>query len=235
VPGFTGQALSLLNMILSDLCQVYDFSVAKNTYQFNFSPGQINSLGQAYQNLPSTYLRCILNECFYVIDGVPYPMVPYDQAEGDMFVEQSNNQNYPVAFWTDMSLSGVTNSSTGSGGAAVPVMLFWQVPSGAYPVTVRYYSQMADITNTATIPWFPNQTYLITELAGRLMQLTDDERADAFLSSDEDRHPQGSAVMLRRYLQMKDDRGTRTRTVTLDRRRFGTSFDRLRNTKQVGW
>ena len=155
-----------------------------------------------------------------------------------MFVQQAGLSNFPVFYWTDMSLSGVTNSASGSGGVAVPVALFWQVPSGAYPVTVRYFSQMPDISTPETstaIPWFPNQTYLRTRVAGELMKITDDERADAFLSADEDRHPQGAGVMLRKYLQMKDDRSTRTRTVTLDRRRFGTSFDRLRNTKQVGW
>jgi hypothetical protein len=237
-PGFTSQAGQLLNTILSDLCQTYDFDTTKQTFQFNFNASQINSNGQAYQNLPANYLRGIRNESFYVISGVPYPMIPVDLEEFDMLVEQAGLANFPVFYATDMSLSGIVNSVTGSGGAAVPVMLIWQVPSGAYPVTVRYFSQMPDITTPETstsIPWFANQTYLITELTGRLMQLSDDERADAILSSDEDRHPQGSAVMLRKFLQMKDDKGTRVKQVTLDRRRFGTSFDRLRNTKTIGW
>jgi hypothetical protein len=237
-PGFTAQSGQILNMVLSDLCQSYDFDLAKTTFQFNFNANQINLNGQAYQNLPANYLRGIRNESFYLIDGVPYPMIPVDQEEGDMFVQTAGLSNFPVFYWTDMSLSGVVNSPSGSGGNAVPVMLFWEVPSGAYPVTVRYFSQMPDITTpetSTTIPWFPNQTYLRTRCAGELMKLTDDERADAFLSADEDRHPQGAGVMLRKYLQMKDDRGTRVRTVTLDRRRFGESFSRLRNTKQVGW
>ena len=85
------------------------------------------------------------------------------------------------------------------------------------------------------MPWFPSQEYLRTELSGQLMKLVDDERADAFLSANEEAHPQGSRVVLRRFLQMKDDKGTRVRQVTLDRRRFGSSFDRLRNTKTIGW
>lgn len=237
-PGFTAQSGQILNMVLSDLCQSYDFVLAKNTYQFNFNPSQINLNGQAYQNFPANYLRGIRNESFYLIDGVPYPMIPVDQEEGDMFVQQAGLANFPVFYWTDMSLSGVTNSPIGSGGAAVPVALFWEVPSGAYPVTVRYYSQMPDIATPETstvIPWFPNQTYLRTRVAGELMKLTDDERADAFLSADEDRHPQGAGVMLRKYLMLQGDKSTRTNQVQLDRRRFGTSFDRLRNTKQVGW
>jgi len=237
-PGLSAQAGQLLNVVLSDLCQNYDLDVTKQTYSFLLPTSQVNSLGQAYQNLPSNYLRGIRYESFYVISGVPYPMIPCDLEEFDMLVEQAGLANFPVFYTTDLSLAGVTNSATGSGGAAVPVMLFWQVPSGNYPATVRYYSQMPDIINpqsSSVVPWFPNQNYLITELTGRLMQLTDDERADAVLSNDEERHPQGSRVLLRRYLAMKDDKGTRTQTVQLDRRRFGTSFDRLRNTKSIGW
>ena len=237
-PGFTVQSGQILNMVLSDLCQTHDFDLAKNTYQFNFQPAQINLNGQAYQNLPANYLRGIRNESFYLIDGVPYPMIPVDQEEGDMFVQQAGLSNFPVFYWTDMSLSGVVNSVTGTGGPAVPVALFWEVPSGAYPVTVRYFSQMPDIVtpeSATSVPWFPNQTILRRMVAGNLMQLTDDERADSFLSADEDRHPQGAGVMLRKYLMLKDDKSTRTKQVQLDRRRFGTSFDRLRNTKQVGW
>ena len=238
VPGFTSQSGQLLNSILSDLCQMYDFAVAKQTLFFNFNPSQLNFNGQAYQSLPANFLRSIEFESFYTISGVPYPMIQCTLAEMDMLVETSGLSNFPVFYATDMSLTGVTNSSSGSGGALVPVMLFWQVPSGTYPATLRYYSQMADITTpetSTTVPWFPNQQYLITELSGRLCQLSDDERADAFLSADEDRHPQGAGVLLRKYLQMKDDDATIAKTVKLDRRRFGTSFDRLRNTKTIGW
>lgn len=237
-PGFTTQSGQLLNSILQDLCQTYDFSVARQTYSFNLPTAQINLLGQAYQNLPANYLRAIKNECFYVISGVPYPMIPVDLNEFDMLVQQAGMSNFPVFFATDMSLTGVSNSATGAGGAAVPVMLFWQVPSGAYAATVRYYSTMPDITTPETstvVPWFPNQTYLIRELSGRLMQLTDDERADSVLSSDEDRYPEGSGVMLRKYLILQGDKSTRVNTVQLDRRRFGASFDRLRSTKTIGW
>lgn len=238
VPGFLSQAGDSLNVILSDLCHSYDFSLAKQTYQFNFNPLQLNSLGQAYQNFPENYLRGIRNECFYVISGVPYPMIPLDQEEGDMLVEQAGNQSYPVFFWTDMSKTGITNSATGSGGAAVPVGLFWQVPSGAYPATVRYYASMPDIANPSTsnaIPWFPNQDYLITRLAGELMKDADDERAASYLSEDEEAHPLGAGVILRRYLQKQGDKSNRAQTVQLDRRRFGRSFNRLKNTKQIGW
>ncbi len=238
-PGFLSQSGQLLNSTLSDLCQTYDFSAARQSFAFNFNPSQINSQGQAYQNLPSNYLRGIRNGSYYTISGVPYPMIPCDFVEEyNMLVEQAGLSNFPVFWATDMSLTGVANSPTGSGGSLVPVAMFWQVPSGSYPANIYYFSMMTDITtpeSSSTVPWFPNQNYLIRELSGRLCQLVDDERADAFLSSDADNHPQGAGVILRHYLQMEGDKGTRVKQVQLDRRRFGTSFDRLRNTKTIGW
>ena len=45
--GFLTQAGQLLNTILLQPCQSYDFDVTKNTYQFNFNASQINLNGQA--------------------------------------------------------------------------------------------------------------------------------------------------------------------------------------------
>src|SRR2546425_935766 len=154
VPGFTSQAGQLLNSILQELCQTYDFDLTKKTYSFNFNPAQLNGNLQAFQNLPTDYLRGIRNECFYIISGVPYPMIPLDLEEIDMMVEQAGLSNFPTFFATDMSLSGEVNN----GVTGVPVALFWMPPSGAYPMTIRYFSQMPDITTpetSTTIPWFP--------------------------------------------------------------------------------
>jgi hypothetical protein len=231
VPGFTIQAGQSLNVVLNELCQDYDFDLAKKTYYFNLPTSQINGNGQAWQNLPADYLRGIRNESFYIISGVPYPMIPMDLNEMDMLVQQAGVSSFPVFYTVDMSRNGMTNDGT----LGVPVMLIWMVPSGAYPATLRYYSQMPEIVNPDTstaIPWFPNQNYLITRVAGQLMLDADDERAGAFLS---DEVVGGSGWLLRKYLQMKDDTGDRAQTVTLDRRRFGRAFDRLKNTKQIGW
>lgn len=241
VPGFTSQAGDTLNVILQELCQDYDFAVCKKTFSYNFNPAQINYLGQAFQNYPADYLRAVNDKSsFYVISGVPYPMIQVDSAgEFDMLVQQAGLSNFPVFFATDMSLTGNSNSLVnGVPGALVPVGLFWQVPSGAYPVTQRYYSQMPDIASpstSGTVPWFPNQNYLITRLAGELMKDSDDERAEKYLSDDEELAPLGAGSILKKYLRMKDDKQSRTETVKLDRRRFGRAFDRLKNTKQIGW
>ena len=234
VPGFTQQAGDTLNVVLQELCQDYDFSLARKTFSFNFNTSVLNSNGQAFQNLPDDYLRSIRNECFYYISGVPYPMIPLDQAEGDMLVQQAGVSNFPIFYWTDMSRTGATNN----GVAGVPVMLFWMPPSGAYAVTLRYQSQMADIATpqtSATVPWFPNQNYLITRVAGELMKDADDERTNAYLGDDDEAYPNGAGTILRKYLKMKDDKGNRAQVVQLDRRRFGRAYDRLKNTKSIGW
>jgi hypothetical protein len=240
LPGFLTQAGDWLNLVLNELAQNYDFSVNRKTYNYNFNPSQVNYLGQAFQNLPADYLRSINRDSFYVIQGVPYPMIQCDLNEFDQLVQQAGLSNFPVFYATDMSLTGASNSLVAGtpGTTGVPVALFWQVPSGAYPVTQRYYSQPGDIANPSTsniVPWFPNQNYLVTRVAGQLMMEADDERAPSFLSEDEEMHPMGAGVLLRRYLAMQGDKGTRVQTVQLDRRRFGSNYDRLKNTKSIGW
>ena len=224
VPGFTSQAQLYLNMILSELAQDYDFDVARGTFQFNLPTQTIQyGGGQIAQTpFPADYLRADPNDNNYFINGVPYTLIPVDLAEFDRLVATPGLQNFPTVFATDMSQS--------------PSMaFFWMPPSGAFPAQVRYRRQMPDITNFALIPWFPNQNYLITRLTGELCKITDDERHEALLSYDADRYPGGAGSVLRRYLKMKDDKTDRTQRVMLDRRYFGSAFDRLRNTKQIGW
>lgn len=224
VPGFTSQGGKLLNVILSDLCQDYNFDAARKTLQFNM-PTAVDALGRSTMALPADYLRACFNECFYYINGVPYPLIPQDLDEMDMMVVTAGLSNFPVTFSTDMSTTP-------------PTMYFWMPPSGAYVSLLRYQSQMADIVTpetSAAVPWFPNQNYLLTRLTGELCKIADDERHEALLGNDEERTPGGAGVILKRYLKLHGDNMNRAKTVKLDRRRFGSSFDRLKNTKQVGW
>lgn len=230
VPGMTSQAGQLLNMVLQDLAQTYDLFLARKTYQFNFNPGIVDPLGR-FQNgvgpypLPADFLRCVDDKSVYwTLLGVPYPMIPIDLAEMDMTVQQAGLQAYPYWFATDLSLSD----------NATPAAYIYPPPSGAYPCLVRYYAQPADIVTpetSATVPWFPNSTYLYTRVAGELMKITDDERWQAFLGEG----PEGAQGILSRYLKLKDDSQNRAMTVKLDRRRFGPKFSTLPNTKTIGW
>lgn len=209
-----------LNGILQDLCQNYDLEVARGTTSIVFT-----SLSGPYA-LPSDYLRSRKGMVFYLFQGVPYSMVSIDLDEYDLLVQQQGFADFPRDFATDMA-------------ASPPNMYFWPPPSiSGVAATVRYYKQMPDIATPETssvVPWFPNQNYLITRLAGEMMQVAGDDRVEAYLSEDEERHPQGAGVLLRRYLKMKDDPEGRTNRVQLDRRLFGTAFSRLKNTKLVGW
>jgi len=152
-PGYTTQAGNLLNSILSDLCQQYDFDVARQSYAFTFNTSQINYQGQAYQNLPSNYLRGIKNGSYYIISGVPYPMIPCDFVEEyNMLVEQSGLSNFPVFYATDMSLTGVSNSATGSGGSAVPVALRTASRSPRLISTVRNTGLLFPFASISRMP-----------------------------------------------------------------------------------
>jgi len=228
-PGYTAQAGQLLNVILQELCQTYDFQSAKKFFTFNFQPGLASSApyigGSGPYPLPADFLRCKGDKSvWWELLGVPYPMIPIDQSEMDMTVQQAGLNDYPYWFCTDTSLND----------NATPVAYVYPPPSGAFPVFVRHYSQMADIAAPETstvVPWFSNTQYLRTRLTGEIMAITDDERAVAYLG-DSDMGAQG---ILSRYMKMEGDKENRAQTVSLDRRTFRGSFNRLRNTKTIGW
>lgn len=234
VPGFTSQAGQLLNAIQAELCQEHDFDIAKGTYNFTLTPavarvGNLNAvLASGPFTLPADYLRAKIGDVLYFPNGLtsfPFRLTPIDLEEFDSLVQQAGFQNFPSYWATDMSQSP-------------PIAYVWPPASGAYPAMVRYYRQMPDIATPETssaVPWFPNQQFLITELSGRLMQLAGDDRWEAFLSGNEEMHPSGSRVLLRRYLQMKDDKSNRTQHVTLDKRRFGPQRSNLPASKIFGY
>lgn len=216
----TVQAGQLLNVILAELCQDYDFDLATGTTVFPLS----SALGSGPYPLPADFLRFLPSEAFYTISGTPYVMVPIDLAEYDALTQTAGVYGYPQSYATDVSLAD----------NATPVMYVWPPSSGAYPFTGRYKRLIPDIASPATsssVPWFPNQTYLITRLTGELMKIQNNDQWRAYLGNT----PEGAQGMLDRYLKLQGDNETRAKTVKLDRRRFGRSYDRLPNTKAIGW
>lgn len=218
VPSFTAQGGALLNIILQELCQNYDFDQARKTFTFNFNSA--TGQGTGPYTMPADYLRAAMDEAFYTISGVPYTMISIDLAEYDKLVLTAGFQGYPQSFATDPAQS--------------PVALFvWPPASGSYPVTLRYYTQMADIATpetSAIVPWFPDQNYLLTRLSGELMKVADDERMKDYLGDS----PTGAQGILNRYLKLANDDEGRAKQVQLDRRRFGRN-GALKNTKAIGW
>ena len=235
VPGYTAQSGQLLNLILGDLCETYNLAIAKGTYYFNFDPGLMSPVGNSIYGsgpyfLPADYLRAERNDVFWTLLGVSYFMTACDLSEFDAQVQQAGLQSYPYMYAVDLSYQ----DSTVEGGSGQPALFVYSPPSGTYPVTVRYQRQMPDIVTpetSADIPWFPNSGYLRRRLAGELCVQSGDDRADAFLGES----PTGAQGILNRYLKLANDNQDRAQTISLDRRRFGRSFNRLKNTKVVGW
>jgi hypothetical protein len=225
-PGFTLQSGELLNSILADLCQKYDLDLAKKTLNFNLTPaaahiGNLNAqLASGPFILPADYLRTKIGDVLYFPNGLgnfPLRLTPIDLGEFDGLVQQAGFQNFPVFWVTDMSQTP-------------PIAYVWPPASGAYPLMVRYASQMPDITAPETstaVPWFPNQEYLRKKLAASLMELSGDQRKPAWDAEAED--------VLRGYLRMKDDSSNRSQRVKLDGRRFGSDWSRLPKSKVYGY
>lgn len=226
VPGWLTQAGQKLNLILGELCS-FDLDVTRQTYAFNFNV----ALGSGPIPLPLNWLRANRDDVFYVVLGVSYVMVPVSLSEFDAFVQQAGLAQYPSYYAVDNS--GIASQSA-------PNMYVWPPPSGAYPVTARYYANMPDIVTpetSAVIPWFPNQLYLQRRLTGEMMLMSNDDRATLYLNGETRTKSGtflGSSAILERYLKTKDD-DQAVKRVTLDKRFFGTPFDKLRNTKTIGW
>ncbi len=227
-PGYTSQALSLLNAALQELAQDYDFNVIRKTYTFNFSTsanGNGYAPGSGPNAMPADFLRLHRRGSFYFISQVPYKLIGVTQEEFDAFVQQPGLQSYPYLAYVDVTQVA----------GQEPGLYVWPPSSGAYPATIRYNPQMPDITDTSQVPWFPNTNYLYTRVAGELMKIVNDSRWEAFLSDNEEMHPGGAGVLLRKYMMMKDDPETAPKTVILDPRLFKPNIASVRNTKQIGW
>jgi hypothetical protein len=183
------------------------------------------SSGAGPYALPTDYLRSSKDDVFYTILGVPYSLVAVEQSEYDALVQTPGTASYPYCYMVTFE-----NQDT----LGYPQMYVWPPSSGSYPLTVNYQAQPPDITTPETspaTPWFPDQNYLITRLAGELMKVTDDDRSSKFLGDG----PDGAQGILRRYLKLKEEGETVQKRVTLDRRFFGNGGGRLSNTKTIGW
>jgi hypothetical protein len=75
---------------------------------------------------------------------------------------------------------------------------------------------MPDIVNpqidNVGVAWFPNQNYLLKQLAAMIMAETEDSRADKFLADAE--------KILMKFLDLADDKEGYSRTIKLSRERF---------------
>jgi len=199
----------LLNNILLELAQDYDLSLTINTTQLTLTGSGPNN-GTGPYLLPLNYLRSCSKDLTYYISGVPYLLVQITLAQFDLLILTQGVASYPTNYCTDIS-----PLATGS----APYLYVYPPPVGSLTLQVRYYGSFPDITTPETstqIPWFPNQTYLKTRLAGELMAITGDQRQEQYLGDG----PQGSIGILRRFLNLQGDREDTGSQIILDPRNF---------------
>jgi hypothetical protein len=193
VPGYRAQAGVYLNMLLSSLCQEYDFDYIKETQTISLT----TAAGYA---LDADHLRT--KEVFYNVNGNPFYLFQIPIETYHMLFNGPGVSNYPNKYAVDVSTTPHT-------------ILFYPPPSITQDVTVNYYPQKDDITtpeDSSATPWFINQEYLIRKVAANLMLETDDERQPLFELQAE--------KMLEKILTMKDDKGGFSETIKLSRERF---------------
>mgnify|MGYP001578871987 CR=1 FL=1 len=115
----------------------------------------------------------------------------------------------------------------------------WPPPSGAYNAMIRYQRRMPRLTqaqvNAGAYCWFGDDEALVEGLAGLMMRYSDDTRVTEFIGAGLGQGDGRFGKRMAQYLRLADDNANRSQTVTLDRRRFGSSYSTLPNTKLVGW
>jgi hypothetical protein len=205
-PGFTSQGGLYLNLVLKDLWLHRDLKVNRKTQSINV---QANSNGPF--SLETDYLRTY--DLFYLQNNLPYFLQPATMEMYDMQFKDPSISNYPYMYMTDLSAAALVAS-----GANGQLYVYPQ-SSALLSLTHRYMQSRDDITTPETssvVPWFTDQDYLIKATAYRLMEITDDERRDKFITDCE--------AMLRIHLIMAaDDEQQIVKSVRLDPWRFNSN------------
>jgi hypothetical protein len=196
-PGYTVQAADFLNARLSSMARRFDFDVLKKFTTINVQTGV-----QAYL-LPTDYVRGL--SVFYYISGLPQNLTQMDFDDYNSINAGTLTESYPGSYATDPA-------------TAPPTMYLYPMPNTSFPLSVRYASQPADITNAATssvVPWFPDSMCLLALLTADLMTLTDDTRVDSQQAT--------AANMFTAFLKMQGDKEGYAQTIKL-----GASFRNAR-------
>lgn len=202
-PGFLSQGGQFLNMTLEDLWLHRDLKINRVT---EFIPVQANNFGPF--TLPLNYLRTY--DLFFQQNNLPYFLNPISTEQYDQEFKDPSIANYPYEFMTIL-----VDEATAQAQSSAGTLFIYPQSSGAITLTHRYMVKQPDITTPETstmIPWFPDQDYLITSTAARLMQITDDTRRPEFIADAE--------KMLRTHLIMEGDEQQVVKSVRLDPRRF---------------
>lgn len=209
-PGFTAQGGRSLNLVLNDLCLHRDLKMLRTQESISVGAGSNGPF-----NLPANYLRTY--DLFFTVNNFPFFLNPMTQEQYDQMIKDPSIANYPAWYTTDLSAEQVAGSQ--------PTIQIWPQSNSAISLTHRYMINMADIAtpeSSSTVPWFPDQEYLKKATALKLMDYTDDERAERFRKECEE--------MLRTHLIMEGDEQKTVKSIRLDPARFRI-YNRIRPTK----
>jgi hypothetical protein len=218
-PGMLTTAGQFLNIILEELSQVNDLEINRGLWSINTGAptGYTVTSNIPYFNLATDHLRVLEDECFYLVSGVPYTLIQKQLSDFDQLITTTGFNAQVLFFAVDDSQSPAQ-------------IMFWPPPNASYTVFIRYEKLAAAMTSpeiSALVPKFPLQQYLIWEIAARMMDISDDDRVDRFHEK--------AANLFRKWITMQRDMEGTVLRVKLDRNRFSTPFDLLKNTKEVGF
>lgn len=235
-PGFVTDANQAFLTVLTEMCETYDWEATKVLFLGTLNPGQVSAnpnivAGNGPYNLPTNYLRMEPQTFLYwYTPGIPIPLISFDDQEWDTQIQQIGVASLPRNYITDLS------------NPVQPVFYVYPPPNASYAYQGRAHVRMPDVGSglvaatgwaagaqppnvSAVVPWFPNTSYLITRTAAELMMVTGDKRLTEFDAR--------AKMQLQKILEMKDDKLPRAQRVTLDRRRFGSAYRDLRETKNI--
>jgi hypothetical protein len=198
-PGFIQIGGRQLNLVLNDLVLHRNLKMLRQLESIVVQPGSNGPFA-----LPTNYLRTY--DLFYTVNNFPYFLYPLSQEEYDQLFKDPSIANYPYAYATDL-----TAQQTQAAGS----LYIYPQTNSQLSLSHRYMINMPDIVtpeSSATVPWFPDQDYLLTATAMRMMRITDDERYERF-KADAD-------GMLQIHLIMDGDEQQVVKEVKLDPQRF---------------
>ena len=208
-PGFLSQSGEYLNLTLKDLVLHRELKMLRKQGSISVTVGSNGPFA-----LPTDYLRTY--DLFYTVNNFPYFLFPLSQEQYDQLFKDPSIANYPYSYTTDL-----TAQQTQSAGS----LFIYPQSTTALTLTHRYMVNMADIStpeSSSTVPWFPDQDYLVHATATRLMQDTDDQRYESYKVMGEN--------MLRTHLIMEGDEQKVVKEIRLDPQRFHLNRN-LRPTK----
>lgn len=200
--GYTTQSGQCLQLVLDDLVLHRDLKVNRKQQTLSITAGTNGPF-----NLTADYLRTY--DLFFLIDSMPFFLTPLSQEQYDALFKSPAVANYPYNWTTDLTPQAADPA------AGIPLIYVYPQTSALLSLTHRFMVRRASITtpeSSTTVPWFPDQDYLIHATAMRLMKITGDARYDKFLTDGEN--------MLRTHIIMDGDEQQVVKAVRLDPQRF---------------